>query len=155
SPLGVALLGLGKYAGERLAPALTLTQHCRLVGIVTGTPSKIVEWQTTYGIADKNVYSYETMDALIDNPDIHVVYVVTPNHLHPEFVMRAARAKRHVWCERPMAMTPEECQAMIDVCKENGVSLSIGYRLQHEPNTQTLISYAASKPFGAIVQVEA
>lgn len=155
SPLGVALLGLGKYAGERLAPALQLTQHCRLVGIITGTPSKVAEWQTTYAIADKNVYSYETMDAILDNPDIHVVYVVTPNHLHPEFVARAARAKKHVWCEKPMAMTPEECQGMIDVCKENGVSLSIGYRLQHEPNTKTVIGYADSKPLGAITQIDA
>lgn len=154
-PLGVALLGLGKYAGERLAPALQLTQHCRLVGIITGTPSKVAEWQTKYGIEDKNVYSYETMAELIDNPDIDVVYVVTPNHLHPTFVIAAARAKKHVWCEKPLAMTAEECQTMIDACKENGVTLSVGYRLQHEPNTQSIIGYAASKPFGPITQVEA
>lgn len=155
SPLGVALLGLGRYASERLAPALQLTQHCRLVGIVTGTPSKVADWQTRYGIEDKNVYTYETMAELIDNPDIHVVYVVTPNHLHPTFVIAAARAKKHVWCEKPMAMTVEECQTMIDVCKENGVTLSIGYRLQHEPNTRTLIGYSETKPFGAITHVEA
>jgi glucose-fructose oxidoreductase len=154
-PLGVALLGLGRYAGERLAPALQLTQHCRLVGIVTGTPSKVAEWQTRYGIEDKNVYSYETMAELIDNPDIDVVYVVTPNHVHPTFVIAAARAKKHVWCEKPLAMTPAECQSMIDACNENGVTLAVGYRLQHEPNTQTLIGYADSKPFGAITQVEA
>jgi glucose-fructose oxidoreductase len=155
SPLGVALLGLGRYASERLAPALQLTQHCRLVGIVTGTPSKVADWQTRYAIEDKNVYTYDTMSELIDNPDIHVVYVVTPNHLHPTFVIAAARAKKHVWCEKPMAMTVEECQTMIDVCKENGVTLSIGYRLQHEPNTRTLIGYAETKPFGAITRVEA
>lgn len=155
SPLGVALLGLGRYASERLAPALQLTRHCRLVGIVTGTPSKVPEWQSKYGIEDKNVYSYETMAELIDNPDIHVVYVVTPNHVHPQFVIAAARAKKHVWCEKPMAMTVDECQAMIDACKENGVTLSIGYRLQHEPNTQTIIGYADTKPFGPITQIEA
>lgn len=155
APLGVALLGLGKYASERLAPALQLTQHCRLVGIITGTPSKIPEWQSKYAIADKNVYSYETMDQLIDNPDIHVVYVVTPNHVHPQFVIAAARAKKHVWCEKPMAMTSDECRAMIAACKENGVTLAIGYRLQHEPNTQTVISYAETKPFGAITRVDA
>src|SRR5690606_20469243 len=77
SPLGVALLGLGSYASNQLAPALQLTQHCRLVGIVTGTPSKIPTWQSQYGIEDKNVYSYDNMAELIDNPDIHVVYIVT------------------------------------------------------------------------------
>lgn len=154
SPLGIALLGLGSYASGRLAPALQLTEHCRLRGIVTGTPSKIPEWKDRYGIEDKNVYSYENMAELIDNPDIHVVYIVTPNHRHAEFVIAAARAKKHVWCEKPMAMTPEECQTMIDVCNENGVKLAIGYRMQHEPNTQTVIGYASSKPYGAIQQLE-
>ena len=154
-PLGVALLGLGSYASTRLAPALQLTKHCRLTGIITGTPSKVGEWQNRYAIEDKNVYNYENMAALIDNPDIHVVYVVTPNHVHAQFAIAAARAKKHVWCEKPMAMTPEECQSMIDACKENGVKLCIGYRMQHEPNTQTVIGYATSKPFGAIQKVEA
>ena len=155
SPLGVALLGLGSYASGQLAPALQLTRHCRLVGIVTGTPSKAPMWQERYGIADKNVYSYENMAELIDNPDIHVVYIVTPNHVHAQYAIAAARAKKHVWCEKPMAMTSEECHSIIEACHENGVQLCIGYRLQHEPNTQTVIEYASSNPFGAIVEVEA
>ncbi len=155
SPLGVALLGLGSYSTHQLAPALQLTKHCRLVGIITGTPSKVPTWQERYGIEDKNVYSYDTMAQLVDNPDIHVVYVVTPNHVHAQYVIAAARAKKHVWCEKPMALTAEECQSMIDACRDNGVKLSIGYRLQHEPNTRTIIEYAATKPFGAIQEVEA
>lgn len=154
SPLGVALLGLGSYAGQRLAPALQLTEHCRLVGIITGTPSKVPEWQERYGIEDKNVYSYDNMASLIDNPDIHVVYVVTPNHVHPQFAIKAAQAKKHVWCEKPMAMTSPECQSIIDACASNGVKLAIGYRLHHEPNTQTIMSYASTKPFGAIERVD-
>lgn len=155
SPLGVALLGLGRYSSGRLAPALALTQHCKLKGIVTGTPSKIPQWQDQYGIETKNVYSYDDFATIIDNPDIHVVYVVTPNHVHAQFAIAAARAKKHVWLEKPMAMTPEECQSIIDACNENGVKLSIGYRLQHEPNTQTVIGYASSKPYGAIEDVVA
>ena len=155
SPIGVALLGLGNYAGGRLAPALQLTQHCRLVGIVTGTPSKIPTWQQDYGIADKNVYSYETMAGLADNPDIHVVYVVTPNHVHAQFAIAAAEAGKHVWLEKPMALNPTECQSIIDACNRNGVKLSIGYRMQHEPNTQTIMQYAATQPFGAIQSLEA
>lgn len=153
--MGVALLGLGAYARGQLAPALQLTEHCRLKGIVTGTPSKVADWQSRFSIEDKNVYSYDTMGALIDNPDIHVVYVVTPNHVHAEFAIAAARAKKHVWLEKPMAMNPEECQSIIDACNENGVKLSIGYRMQHEPNTRTVIDYAASKPYGAIQELQA
>ncbi len=153
SPLGIALLGLGKYARERLAPALQLTNHCRLKGIVTGTPSKVAMWQTDFGIESQHVYSYDNFATIADNPDIHVVYVVTPNHVHAQFAIAAARAKKHVWLEKPMAMTAEECQSIIDACNENGVKLAIGYRLQHEPNTQTVIGYASSKPYGAISEV--
>jgi glucose-fructose oxidoreductase len=153
SPLGVALLGLGNYASTRLAPALQLTEHCKLRGIVTGTQSKVPMWQEQYGIESANVYSYDTMAGLIDNPNIHVVYVVTPNHVHMQYAIAAARAKKHVWCEKPMAMDAPECQAIIDACRENGVELCIGYRMRHEPNTQTIIGYASSRPFGAILDV--
>ena len=153
SPLGVALLGLGNYASNRLAPALQLTEHCKLRGIVTGTPSKAAMWQEQYGIESENVYSYDTMAGLIDNPNIHVVYIVTPNHVHMQYAIAAARAKKHVWCEKPMAMDVPECQAIIDACRENGVELCIGYRMRHEPNTQTIIGYASSKPYGAVVDV--
>lgn len=150
APLGVVLLGLGAYSSESLAPGLMRTQHCRLTGIVTGTPSKIPSWQKRYDIADKNVYSYETMDALFDNPDIDVVYVVTPNHTHARFAIAAARAKKHVWLEKPMAMNVQECQSIIDSCKQYGVGLSIGYRMHHEPNTQIIMNYAEKRPFGPI-----
>ena len=155
SPLGVALLGLGNYSSTKLAPALQLTEHCKLRGIVTGTPSKVPMWQEQYGIESANVYSYDTMAGLIDNPNIHVVYIVTPNHVHMQYAIAAARAKKHVWCEKPMAMDVPECQAIIDACRENGVELCIGYRNRHEPNFQTVIGYASSKPFGAILDVVA
>lgn len=122
---------------------------------MTGTPSKAPMWQEQYGIEDKDVYSYDNMSELIDNPDIHVVYIVTPNHVHAQYAIAAARAKKHVWCEKPMALNAEECQSIIDACQQNGVKLSIGYRMQHEPNTQTVIGYASSKPFGAIQAVDA
>lgn len=153
--LGVALLGLGSYASERLAPGLQLTKHCKLVGIVTGTPSKARSWQEKYGIKPSNTYSYETLSAIADNPEIDVVYVVTPTALHPRFVMAAAEAKKHVWCEKPMAVSAHDCRAMIRACRQHGVSLSIGYRMQHEPNTQTIIKYAETRPFGVIRSVEA
>jgi glucose-fructose oxidoreductase len=130
-----------------------VTQHCKLKGIVTGTPSKVPTWQDRYGIESANVYSYDTMEGLIDNPDIHVVYIVTPNHVHMQYAIAAARAKKHVWCEKPMAMDVPECQAIIDACRENGVQLCIGYRLDHDPNTQTVMGYASSKPYGAILNV--
>jgi glucose-fructose oxidoreductase len=125
------------------------------VGIVTGTPSKVPSWREKYGVAESNVYSYETLPSIASNPEIDVVYVVTPTALHARFAIAAAEAGKHVWCEKPMAMTASECQSIIDACRSNNVSLSVGYRMQHEPNTQTVIEFATSKPYGAIRSVEA
>ena len=72
NPLNVALAGLGSYASEQLAPGLALTKHCKLAGIVTGTASKIPQWQVKYGIADRNVYNYENFHRIADNDDIDV-----------------------------------------------------------------------------------
>ncbi len=153
--LGVALVGLGRYSRNQLAPALQLTEHCELRGIVTGSPEKIPVWQQRYGIKDANVYSYDNMHEVANNDDIDVIYVVVPTSLHKKFTLIAANAGKHVWCEKPMAITADDCQTMIDACDKNRVQLTIGYRLRHEPNTQTVIQYAQSKPYGDIKSVVA
>src|SRR5580658_8075985 len=82
--LGFALVGLGSYSAGRLAPALLETEHCRLTGVVTGSPAKGKEWASKYGFPEKNIFGYDTMAQMSGNPDIDVVYVVTPNSLHAE-----------------------------------------------------------------------
>src|SRR5690606_751196 len=151
--LGVALVGLGYYSRDLLAPALQLTRHCQLMGIVTGSPEKIPYWQKTYGILDYNIYNYKNMHELANNPAIDVVYVVTPTGTHRQFTEIAANAGKHVWCEKPMAMTVQECQSMINACKKNKVQLTIGYRMQHEANTKKIIQFAREKPFGNIREI--
>lgn len=153
--LGVALVGLGSYSTYNLAPALQQTKHCYLAGIVTGSPHKIPDWQKKYGIKDQHVYNYENMHQIADNDEIDVVYIVVPTGLHAKYAIIAADAGKHVWCEKPMAMNIPECQAIIDACRKNKVKLSIGYRMQHEPNTQTVIQYASTLPYGKINTVKA
>ncbi|WP_026934013.1 Gfo/Idh/MocA family protein [Christiangramia echinicola] len=148
--LGVALVGLGYYSRDLLAPALQQTEHCELRGIVTGSPEKIPVWQKRYGIKDSNVYNYENMDEIASNDDIDVIYIVLPTGLHAEYAIKAANTGKHVWCEKPMARTAEECQQIIDACNKNKVKLSIGYRMQHEKNTQTIIKWAETKAYGKI-----
>ena len=151
--LGVALVGLGYYSRDLLAPALQLTEYCELTGIVTGSPEKIPVWQRKYGIKDANVYHYGNMHTIANNPDIDIIYIVVPTGLHMKYSVIAANAGKHVWCEKPMAMNVQECQNIIDACQKNKVKLSIGYRMQHEPNTQTVMQYASSRPYGAIQRV--
>lgn len=151
--LGIALVGLGYYSTDILAPALQLTQHCELKGIVTGSPEKIPNWKEKYGIEDKNVYNYENFDTVADNPDIDVIYVVLPPSMHAEYTIRAAKAGKHVWCEKPMAPSVEDCEAMIKACNENKVKLSIGYRCQHDSNIQAYMKVAKEQPFGKVRMV--
>ena len=153
--LGVALVGLGYYSTDLLAPTLQLTNHCELRGVVTGSPSKIPVWQRKYGIKDQNVYNYDNMDQIANNDAIDVIYIVLPNSMHAEYAIKAANAGKHVWCEKPMARTVAECQSIIDACNQNKRYLSIGYRMQHEPNTQKLIQWSKTKPYGEIKDLTA
>lgn len=153
--LGFALVGLGGLSTGQLGPALQKTQFCRLAGIVTGTPSKIPVWQSRYNISDKNVYNYDTMERMADNPDIDVVYVVTPNGLHAEHTIKAAKAGKHVLCEKPMETTSEKCQRMIDEVKKAGRMLAIGYRCQFEPNHLECRRLATEKVFGELKTIDA
>jgi len=153
--LGFALAGLGGLSNQQLAPALQLTKYCRLVGIVTGTPSKIPIWKNRYKIPDKNVYNYDTMEQMADNPDIDVVYVVTPNGLHAEHSIKAAKAGKHVFCEKPFEATVEKCQAAIDACKKANRLLAVAYRCQYDPNHLECRRLAMEKVFGELKTIDA
>ncbi|MFO7446404.1 MAG: Gfo/Idh/MocA family oxidoreductase [Ignavibacteriaceae bacterium] len=139
--LGIALVGLGGYATRQLAPALQETKHCHLSGIVTGTPDKAVKWKREYNIPDENIYNYENFDRIADNKSIDIVYVVLPNSMHHEFTIRAAKAGKHVICEKPMGVSVKECEEMIDACKQAGVRLFVGYRLHFDPFHKTAMNF--------------
>lgn len=151
--LGIALVGLGSYSTYQLAPGLQDAEHCYLAGIVTGTPEKEKVWMEKYGIPKENVYNYENFDSIAKNDSIDIVYVVLPNSMHADFSIRAARAGKHVICEKPMAMSVEECDAIIDACKKSGVKLSVGYRMQSDPYTNEIKRLVREKPFGKVMYV--
>lgn len=153
--LGIALVGLGNYATNQLAPSLQETDHCYLAGIVTGTKEKEAIWMDKYGIPAANVYNYENFDEIANNEDIDIVYVVLPNSMHAEYTIRAAKAGKHVICEKPMALSVKECQSMIDACNANKVQLSIGYRLHFDPHHMEIIRLQKEKTFGAVKYVNA
>ncbi len=153
--LGIALVGLGYYSKDLLAPALQMTKNCYLAGIVSFPMDDQQYWIDKYNIPRKNIYAHTDFDAIADNPDIDIIYVVLPNSMHHEYTIRAAKAGKHVICEKPMALTVKECQEMIDACNDNHVRLSIGYRLHYEPYTQEVMRYGRDKVFGAIKYVHA
>lgn len=148
--LRVAIMGLGGY-GSRVADAMQSCKKAKLVGLISGTPSKLKEWQQKYNIPEKNCYNYDNFDKIKDNKDIDAVYVITPNALHHPNVLRAAKAGKHVICEKPMALNAKEGQEMIDVCKKAGVKLLVGYRMHFEPNTLEVIRMRKAGEMGKVL----
>lgn len=153
--LGYALVGLGRLSTNQLAPGLQKTERSELVGIVTGSPRKANQWQEKYGIPENNTYDYREFDQVADNPDIDVIYVVLPNSMHEEFTIRAAKAGKHVLCEKPMSISSDECRHMIQACDDAGVKLAIGYRCQFEPHNLECIRLAREEKFGRIRYIDA
>lgn len=145
--LRVAIMGLGSY-GTRVAEAMLDCKKAKLVGVISGTPSKIKKWQRKYNVPVKNCYNYENFDAIKDNEDIDAVYVITPNGLHCEQTIRVAKAGKHVICEKPMGINAEEGQRMVDACKAAKVKLLIGYRMHFEPKTVHVIQMRKDGEFG-------
>jgi predicted dehydrogenase len=148
--LRVAIMGLGSY-GTRVAEAMQACTKAKLVGVISGTPSKVKEWQSKYGIPEKNCYNYENFDNIKSNPDIDAVYVITPNGLHHDQVMRVAKAGKHAICEKPMAVNAREGQEMVDACKKANVKLLVGYRMHFEPKTLEVIRMRKAGEFGKIL----
>ncbi len=140
--IGYAVVGLGYYATRQIMPNFAGCEHSRLVALVSGTPAKLEQYGAQYGIPKTHRYSYAQFDSLRDNPDIDAVYIVLPNSLHAEYSIRAAQAGKHVLCEKPMATSAAECQAMIAACSKAGKKLMIGYRSRFEPYNRLAIELA-------------
>jgi len=146
--LGIALVGLGNYSTGQLAPALLETKYCYLAGIVTGTKEKESIWSEKYNIPENNIYNYDNFDTLADNEDIDIVYVVLPNSMHAEYTIRAAKAGKHVICEKPMATSVKDGKKMIAACEEAGRKLSIGYRLHFDPFNDQMMRLGQNRVYG-------
>ncbi len=148
--LRVAIMGLGSY-GTRVADAMKDCKMAKLVGVISGTPAKISEWQKKYNIDPKNCYNYENYSEIKSNPNIDAVYVITPNGLHKQHVIGVAAAGKHAICEKPMAISVKECNEMIDACNKANVKLLIGYRMHFEPKTVAVINMRKNNEFGKIL----
>lgn len=148
--LRVAIMGLGSY-GTRVAEAMQSCTRAKLVGVISGTPSKITAWQQRYNIPAKNCYNYENFDDIKNNPDIDAVYVITPNGLHHDEVIRVAKAGKHAISEKPMAVNAKEGQEMVDACKAANVKLLVGYRMHFEPHTLEVIRMLKAGEFGKVL----
>ena len=152
--IGVALCGLGEFATDSIAPEISYSKHVNFTGVITGDPDgKGRKWAKKYGFTERNIYHYDQIAQMRDNPDIDFVHVVTPNGVHAENTIAIARAGKHVICEKPMATSSEDCKKMIDECRRAGVLLGINYRLHWEPHHLKMMDLAGSKAYGDVKSI--
>lgn len=143
--LGWAVVGLGKFATQQILPSFADCKRSKLVALVSGDANKAQGIAQQYGVNAKNVYSYQNYDTLRDNPEVDVIYIILPNGLHAEYTIRGAKAGKHILCEKPMANTPQECQSMIEACRQANRKLMVAYRAQYEPYNLAAIEIARIK----------
>lgn len=153
--IGYAVVGLGHLALEEILPALNNCKKSKLVALVSGSPEKLKKVAAQYGIGQENCYSYETYDQIKNNKEVDVIYIVLPNGLHKEYVIRGAKAGKHILCEKPLANSSAECRDMIAACTGAGVKLMVAYRIHYQPHNRKLREMLQKKEFGIPKFVEA
>lgn len=148
--VGFAIVGLGHIALEQALPAFALCKNAKPVALVSGSPEKARQVAAQYGLPDSAIYDYAHFDRLADNPAVQAIYLALPNALHPEYTIRAARAGKHILCEKPMATRVADCEKMMDACRQTNVKLMIAYRSQYEPYDQALLKLVREGKLGEL-----
>ncbi|MBC7775106.1 MAG: Gfo/Idh/MocA family oxidoreductase [Phycisphaerae bacterium] len=148
--IGYAVVGLGRLALMQILPAMTKCKYSKPVALVSRDAQKAKKVALQYGIPETSIYDYEHFDDIKNNPEIEVVYIVLPNSLHEEYTIRAAKAGKHVLCEKPMSTSIASAQRMIDVCKTNKRKLMIAYRIQYEPINRQCMKWLREEKFGKV-----
>jgi predicted dehydrogenase len=152
--IGYAVVGLGHLALTDVMPSFSECKYSKPVALVSGDAKKATTVADQYGINPKNIYDYKTFDRIADNKEIDAVYIILPNGMHHEFTIRAAQAGKHVLCEKPMANSARECEAMIEACRKADRKLMVAYRIQYEPYNRIVMDWVRKKEYGKVKLVE-
>ncbi len=148
--VGFAVVGLGHLTINQILPAFGTSKYCKVTALVSGDREKARKLAAQYGVPDSGLYDYTTYDKLADNPDVQVIYIVLPNSMHAEYVLRGAAARKHILCEKPMATNARDCERMIAACRQAGVKLMIAYRQQYEPMNRAIVKMRKDGKLGPL-----
>jgi predicted dehydrogenase len=153
SKTGYAVIGLGRIAGHFM-PATLHTSNSVVTGLVSGHRDKAQRIAAQYNVPAGSLYSYENFDEIAHNPAIDAVYVALPNSMHAEFAIRAAKAGKHVLCEKPMCTSVADAESMIAACKTANVKLMIAYRCHYEPLHLQAVQMIRNGKIGQVQAIE-
>jgi len=152
--IGYCIVGLGRISMQHFMPATRTSKYSRVTALVSGHRDKAERMAAQYGVPSRSIYGYENFDSISENRDIDAVYIALPNSMHAEYTIRTAKAGKHVLCEKPMATSVADSQAMIDACRKAGRKLMIAYRCQLEPTHLRAIQLIREGKLGKIQAIE-
>jgi predicted dehydrogenase len=152
--IGYCIVGLGRISMQHFMPAVKMSTKSRITALVSGHRDKAERMAAEYGVHSGNIYNYEHYDEIGKNPDIDAVYIALPNSMHADFTIRAAKAGKHVLCEKPMAISVEESRAMIRACESAKRKLMIAYRCQYDPVHLRAVQLIREGKLGSIQSIE-
>lgn len=152
--IGYCIVGLGRISMQHFMPAVKTSEKSRITALVSGHRDKAERMAAEYGVPSSGIYSYEEFDKIATNPAIDAVYIALPNSMHAEYTIRAARAGKHVLCEKPMATSVDDARAMIQACERANRKLMIAYRCQYEPVHLRAVELIRDGKIGPIQSIE-
>lgn len=130
--LGIGIIGCGK-AGKYHASWYSKNPNCIIKGFYNRTPEKAEELSKKY-----NAKVYKEWEELVKDPEINVISICTPVNLHKDQAVLSLNLKKHVLCEKPMAVSSEECEYMVNLAKENEVNLGVFFNMRFHPVTEVI-----------------
>ena len=140
------MIGCGAVAEVKSAPGLYKARHSALLAVASRRPDRAADFARRHGIGKV----WESSEQLVADPDIDAVYIATPPASHKALALLAARAGKHVYVEKPMAMRFTECQEIIDVCRENGVRLFVAFYRRAMPRFLKIKEWIETGRIGAV-----
>ncbi len=144
-----AVVGLGYIAQSAMIPAFAhARRNSELTALVSDDPAKLRTLGRRLGI--HRLAHYDDFQELCASGEIDAVYIALPNHLHPTYATRAAEAGVHVLCEKPLALTVDECEDMIHTAEKNRVKLMLSYRLHFEPANLRALAISKGSRLGEV-----
>ncbi len=150
---GYAIIGLGRIA-EIFMAGVRNSPNSKVTALVSGHRDKAQRIAASFGVPESSIYDYDNFDSIISNKAVDAVYVALPNSMHADFTIRAAKAGKHVLCEKPMAINVAECEKMIAACKSAGVKLMIAYRCHFESTNLKAVDLIRSGALGQVQSID-
>ncbi len=146
TPVRFGILGYARIARLHLIPAMLEAKNAIPYAIASSSPEKLKEAKEAFGFQR----AYNDYDSLLTDPNVDAVYIPLPNSLHKEWTIKAAKAGKHVLCEKPMALSEDDCQEMMAACRDNGVKLMEAFMYRFTPRIAKLNELLSSGAVGDV-----